>query len=188
MNAWSRSPLPLTTSLIPLAIIKRHARIFDDESDGYLLDFLLPAAVATVERDTRWQIKPITLTTKLNAGTRLVDLPTGPFVSATLKRIDIDATETDVTDPVTHDGRMPGRVCLPAIAAPHVGLSLSVIVGSQPPEPSIALMICSLIAHWHEHPEAVTADGEAKEVPLGYQHLARALDPMRDAFTIAGGE
>ncbi|TWU19557.1 phage gp6-like head-tail connector protein [Allorhodopirellula heiligendammensis] len=186
---WTSKAVATPSPIVPLSIIKRHARIFDDDSDGYLLEFLLPAAVATVERDTRWQIAPLQIESeRLHAGTREIDLPIGPFVSATIKSIDAAGNENEEAGEVKHDGRMPGRLLLPAIATPHTAVVVTARIGSAQPEPSIALMICALIAHWHEHPEAVTADGEAKEVPLGYSHLARALDPMRDAFTIAGAE
>ncbi len=186
MIDWQRETVAIYTDLVALPIVKRHARIFSDDDDGYLREFLIPSAIATVQRDTRWQINPIRLTTTLPAGTRSVDVPTGPFVSATLHRIDIDEAQTEVAG-VTHNGGMPGRLTLPAIATPHVGLQLAIVVGSQPPDPAIAVMICTLVAHWYEHREAVTADGEAKEVPLGYRHLCAALDPMSDAFTVVGG-
>lgn len=185
MIDWQRTTVEPATPLIALSAIKRHCRIFNDDDDDYLRDLLIPSAIATVQRDTRWQINPIELTAKLPAGTRVVKLPGGPYVSAVLKHVAIDESETTV-EGVTHDGGMPGRLSLPAIATPHVGLVLSIIIGSQPPDPAIVIMICTLVAHWFEHREAVTADGEAKEVPLGYRHLCKALDPMTDGFTVAG--
>lgn len=190
---WTRSPVDIGEDLlIPLALVKRHARIFDSGDDALVSDILFPAAVAMVQRDTRWQVEPITLTAELPpfppVGRTFVRLPMGPFVSV------VATTTTGEDEPVAidppsinHDFGMPGTLVFPPIVADHDKVNLSVRIGAIPPEPSIRIMILTLVAHMYEHREAATADGEVKEVPIGYRHLVAALDPMTDGYNIAGG-
>lgn len=184
---WTFAAIALESDLIALPWIKRHARIYADDDDSYLTEFLVPAAVETVERDTGLRVNPVTASAELPAGTRSVRLPASPFVSAVVKAVDDDDNETVIAGSA-HDGKRPGVLEIPAIEAAHKAIRVAVTFGPQPPAPTVRILIATLVAHWFEHPEAVTADGDAAEVPLGYQHLVKSLQPYADGVRVVGGE
>lgn len=187
MPQWQKETVTLETELMALSWIKRHARIYADDDDAYLNEFLVPAAIATVQRDTQWVVNPVKLTATFTASTREIRLPHGPYASARVFAIGLEDAETEIEEGIGHDGGMPGVLLLPAIATPHTSLRVEVTIGPLDPDPAIKILVATLVAHWFEHPEAVTADGDANEVPLGYKHLVASMRPMVDAYRIAGG-
>lgn len=170
-------------------MVKRHARISasDTADDDLLTQVLIPAAVDTVQRDTRWQVEPLEYSIELYANATGIALPSGPFVSATLSKIAIGGQLTVVQNAgIVHDEGMPGSLSWPTVSGDHTGLRLAVRVAPLTPAPRIKLLVMTLVAHWYEHREAATADGSFSETPLGYQHAVKAMDPMTDAFRVAG--
>jgi uncharacterized phiE125 gp8 family phage protein len=190
INCWQFTPVDLgETELVPLAMCKRHARIpsSDTDDDSLLSEILIPAAIDTVERDTRWVVTPREYSIELYKNSTCIQLPAGPFVSASLFAIDTVGDETELDDAeIIHDDGHPGLLTWDAVDENQARLKLVVRIGPTAPAPKIKLMIMTLVAHWYEHREAATADGSFSETPLGYQHAVKAMDPMTDAFRIAG--
>lgn len=179
--------IPTTPPPLPIDMetAREHCRIHaEDTSHDQRLGIFLGAAAAVVERDTRQAFGLRAITGQIrNSGHGCIELPVGPFAElVSIEALDeagnvsaLTADDWEAADDctlVTKLGRTP-PTCY--------GFKISYKAGHAALPQDKALLALTLVAHWFEHPEAVTAAGEAREVPLGYEHIARAMDPMRDA-------
>lgn len=172
-------------------MVKRHARIpsSDTDDDALLSEILIPAAIDTVERDTRWVVSPLQYSIELYKNATCINLPSGPYVSASLFTISALGVETELEGAeIVHDNGHPGLLTWDAVDENQSTLKLVVRIGPTSPAPKIKLLVMTLVAHWYEHREAATADGSFSETPLGYKHAVASMDPMTDAFRIAGAK
>jgi uncharacterized phiE125 gp8 family phage protein len=178
---WTESNVASASSLIDLSLLRSYCRIIGTDDDG-LLTMFAGAAINLIERDTRLAIRSRTFVGALDAHTRIAKLPRGPFLSLTsLVTIDADDDETTVdAASVKHDGGTPGEIMIPLIAPGHVSMRLTYRAGYLTLPDDIKLLIFSLVAHWYEHREAATSDAAPSEIPIGYRHMVRGLDPMQD--------
>ncbi len=89
---------------MPLAFIKRHARISGTDDDDYLREILIPAAIETVERDTHHAITPLQYSIDLYSNAKCCHLEAGPFRVARLYEVALNGDETEVDEPnIRHD-------------------------------------------------------------------------------------
>lgn len=179
MPTWSKEFIELSKPLIDPLLVRTYCRVVTEDEDDFLL-WLVHGAAITVETDSRFTVRPVAYSATLAANTRPVQLPAGPFHSATLIRVDSEGNETPVEDEILHDDGYPGCLTLPKIEESHSSLKLSYQAGTHPIRPDVEVLVLSLVAHRYEHREAATGDGVVKTVPLGYHHSIRGLDPLTD--------
>lgn len=178
---WTESQIASASSLIDLGLLRNYCRIIGADDDG-LLTMFAGAAINLIERDTRLALRSRTFQGELAKNTRVVRLPRGPFLALT-SLVSIDAAGQSTTvdaAAIHHNGGVPGELALPVIVSPHVSLRLTYRAGYEALPDDIKLLVFSLVAHWYEHREAATSDAAPSEIPIGYRHMVRGLDPMQD--------
>lgn len=167
---------------IDLLLLRRAARVHGAEEDEQL-GFLARAAAEQIERDCRLAIaaRELTATVPVRRPTFVVPLPRGPFIDVTsITYVDDQDQEQAIgVEAADHDGEVPGHLTItPGVDASEITVTYR--AGHLELPPSMQLLIQQLAAYWFEHPEAATADGGVREVPLAYRHIIRSLDPMTD--------
>lgn len=167
---------------IDLQTLKAHCRIVGDDEDA-LLQMYADAAVEQIERDTRLAIRQVTrsLTMPLDGSRPVeIELPKGPYLSATVTAIFGDDEEVIDAGDIIHDGGVPGWLAIYGIPDGAEYLRVSYVAGYASLPPVVKLLIFQLAAHWNEHREAVGADGRPGEIPLQFAHILRSLDTLSD--------
>lgn len=178
---------------ISLAEAKAYLRIDDAAEDG-LIGTLISAARMHVESLTGKALLEQSWRVVLDAWPkdRMVKLPVAPLVSLTsVTAFDEqdDAVAVPVAQFLPESGTAPARLLLPATIAgmpvlrERLGIEIDYVAGfgasadEVPADLRHALL--ALVAHWHEHRDAVIIAGSGAVVPSGFDRLVAPYKGVR---------
>lgn len=174
---------------VSLAEAKAFLRIDDDAEDG-LIATLIGAARLHVEGITGRALLAQSWRVVLDdwPDNGVVKLPVSPLISVTaISATDANGASHDV--PLGQFGSEPDRLLVPRVVVgmpvlqERQGIEIDYVAGfgTEPAEVPADLRqaLLGLVAHWHEHRDAVIVAGSGAVVPSGFDRMVAAHKRVR---------